>query len=364
MSSPADIRTQVFISYSHRDKRHLDQLLVHLAPDEREGRLNVWADTKILAGQDWREEIRQALASARVAIVLVSAHFRASQFIADNELPPLLLAAKHEGVVIIPVVVGACDFHDSELANVQAVNDPFKPLDGMTRHQRDKVWVRVVKQVRNASSSTAQQPQQAPQAAPKLPLEQPAALSLNRREILGNAIHANMEKRYDDAVDVLKPLTQADDFDFLAWFEYAFAWAHIDSELAVVAFMRAYNNADPRRTVLGINDVKFPAGYFRYSVFTGTGNGTVEHTIGERPDGLYFVSGTGKHFSIHAMPAPNTVPSALFAADDQVVRVTGAEMAYERWICVASKRTEMEDAEFDLTVQRVHRKASLMFGDP
>lgn len=150
MQSPTEERTKVFICYSHRDKKHLDRLLVHLAPLQRTGALDVWADTRILAGQEWRKEICQALASARVAIALVSANFRASNFIAQNELPPLLAAAKSDGVLIIPVVVGACDFDSSELANIQAVNEPSKPLDGMTVPQRDVVWVSVVKRVNQA----------------------------------------------------------------------------------------------------------------------------------------------------------------------------------------------------------------------
>lgn len=58
------------------------------------------------AGQTWREEIRTAIHSARVAVLLVSIDFLNSRFIADDELPPLLLAAKEEDVLILQVFVG------------------------------------------------------------------------------------------------------------------------------------------------------------------------------------------------------------------------------------------------------------------
>jgi hypothetical protein len=64
----------------------------------------------------------------KVAILLVSADFLASKFIAENELPPLLAAAQMEGAVILPVILSACPYEDTELAKFQAVNSLSKPL--------------------------------------------------------------------------------------------------------------------------------------------------------------------------------------------------------------------------------------------
>lgn len=118
-------RSRVFISYSHKDLKWLKRLEPHVAHLET----LIWDDTRIKPGADWRGEIRQQLDEAKVAILLVSAHYLASKFIKENELPPLLKAAKEEGAVILPVIVSPCRFDVTEsLSQFQALNDPDQPL--------------------------------------------------------------------------------------------------------------------------------------------------------------------------------------------------------------------------------------------
>jgi hypothetical protein len=74
-------------SVSHRDKEWLDKLKDHLSPLECQGKVFVWADTGIEAGEQWREQIRAALPAAGVAVFLVSPAFLASDFINKSELP-------------------------------------------------------------------------------------------------------------------------------------------------------------------------------------------------------------------------------------------------------------------------------------
>ena len=90
-------RDRVFISYSHKDKKWLEELQTMLKPLVRKDSLAVWDDTKIQAGAKWKEKIEGSLAAAKVAVLLVSPHFLASDFIASTSCRPFWRRRKKVG---------------------------------------------------------------------------------------------------------------------------------------------------------------------------------------------------------------------------------------------------------------------------
>jgi len=138
-------RNKVFLSYCHTDLQHLKRLQTHFAHYERMGVVEVWDDTKIHPGAIWHQEIKKAISQTKIAVLLISADFLDSRFIIENELPPLLIAAKIEGLIILPVILSACAFKDSELAQFQPINSPLKPISSMNRNEKEQIWAEVTK---------------------------------------------------------------------------------------------------------------------------------------------------------------------------------------------------------------------------
>jgi hypothetical protein len=138
---------KIFISYSHKDKQWLDRLRVHLKPMEHEGIIDMWDDTKITAGILWKEAISEALETARVAVLLVSADFLASDFIAEHELPVLLSRAKSGGTTIIPVIISPSLFANTALGAFQSINAPDDPVSEMHYLRQEKTFVKVAQTI-------------------------------------------------------------------------------------------------------------------------------------------------------------------------------------------------------------------------
>lgn len=144
----------IFISYSHEDCEWLNKVLKHLKPLIRYyDNIDSWSDKEIIASDIWKEEIDSALNKATIAILLVSTDFLGSDFIANDELQPLLEKAKKEGTKIMPLILRPCAFfEESGLSKYQALNDPKKPLSGMTDFDQESTLVNMVNTIKSLLS--------------------------------------------------------------------------------------------------------------------------------------------------------------------------------------------------------------------
>jgi len=143
------VRDQVFISYSHKDKRWLTDLEIHLKPYVRNGSVTAWSDEQIAPGSKWFPEIKGALGATKVAVLLVTPNFLASDFIHEHELTPLLKEAETGGVHIIWIPVRACSYKETPLKDDQAAIEPDRPLANM-KAERDRAWVRICEKIKEA----------------------------------------------------------------------------------------------------------------------------------------------------------------------------------------------------------------------
>jgi len=145
-------RKTVFVSYAHEDRRWADELTKFLSPWIRDSRLQLWDDSKIAAGQEWMDQIRDALQEATVAVLLVTKDFLASEFIFKHELPILIQQAEKRQLRLIWIAVGYSSVASTPLAKFQAANDPDRPLETLSPARRDKVMVRIASLIADAAT--------------------------------------------------------------------------------------------------------------------------------------------------------------------------------------------------------------------
>jgi hypothetical protein len=151
-------RDPVFISYSHKDNQWRDDLEIRLKPYLRAGSFKSWSDKQISPGSQWFTEIKNALTKAKVAVLLVTPDFLASDFIHEHELGPLLKEAERGGVKILWVPVYAGAYKKTALTKYQPVIDPEEPLANMKRAKRDQAWVRICEEIEKAVNSGDNKP--------------------------------------------------------------------------------------------------------------------------------------------------------------------------------------------------------------
>jgi hypothetical protein len=157
MNDQANIRPKVFIAYSHRDARWKDLLLRQLRVLERQKLVDLWDTGEIVPGDDWSRAISAALEEADIALLLLSADFLASDYIADKELPALLRRHHNDDLIVLPVVVTpAAWMHTPGLAEIQFLNDPSKPLSTLSEAERDAVVVAIVGRIRELAEAIRQ----------------------------------------------------------------------------------------------------------------------------------------------------------------------------------------------------------------
>jgi hypothetical protein len=115
----------IFLIHAHSDRETVHKLYQRLVKDG----LNVWLDVEHLQpGQDWQNEIRNALLKSDVVIVCLSRRFDEQQGYRHEELKLVLEKANFlpdNQVFIIPVRLEACDMPES-LRHLHRV-DMFKP---------------------------------------------------------------------------------------------------------------------------------------------------------------------------------------------------------------------------------------------
>jgi WD40 repeat protein len=137
---------KIFICYSHQDEAWKDRLVKHL--NALKGHYDVWDDSRIEIGVDWKTEIESSLNEAVVAILMVSVDFLNSKFISEIEFPRIIERHEKEGLKVIPVFVKPCPWERVPLiAKFQGIPRKGKTLAEYDENHAERILADLAKEI-------------------------------------------------------------------------------------------------------------------------------------------------------------------------------------------------------------------------
>ena len=137
---------RVFVSYSHKDERQLNELKTHLSPLERLKLIETWYDRRIVAGEDFGEKINENIDGADIILLLVSADFIASKYCYEVEMKRALERHAKKEARVVPVIVRDVNWKViPELSKLTAVPKDGKPVPKWPT--KDAAWCDVSERV-------------------------------------------------------------------------------------------------------------------------------------------------------------------------------------------------------------------------
>lgn len=132
---------RLFYSYSHKDETLRDELETHLKLLQRQGLIQPWHDRRIMAGDEWANEIDDNLNRADIILLLISADFIASDYCYDIEMKLAMERHQQREAQVIPIIVRSVDWKGTLFSKLQCL-----PTDGKAVTQwgdRDTAWLNV-----------------------------------------------------------------------------------------------------------------------------------------------------------------------------------------------------------------------------
>jgi len=119
-------KLKLCISYSHLDEEHIEEFIKHITPLKNNGLIEDWYDRKIIAGQDFQDDIDKNMKNADIILLFISANFLSSNACMKEKGNALKLK-KNTGIAVVSIILSACGWKDDkELSSLLAL-----PTDGI-----------------------------------------------------------------------------------------------------------------------------------------------------------------------------------------------------------------------------------------
>jgi hypothetical protein len=120
---------RVFLSYSHVDEKHRDELAKHLMSLKRQGLIESWHDRRIAPGEEWANRIDEELRRADIILLLVSIDFINSEYCYELEMKEALARHERGEAIVIPIILRPCHWTGLPFGKLQAATRDGKPVE-------------------------------------------------------------------------------------------------------------------------------------------------------------------------------------------------------------------------------------------
>lgn len=97
-------RLNVFISYSHKNKKYKEKILISLEALKQSYNIEAWHDVMIDPGSDIDVNVKKALSKAHIVLLIITDSFIASHYCMKIELEKALEREKQGKCIVIPVM--------------------------------------------------------------------------------------------------------------------------------------------------------------------------------------------------------------------------------------------------------------------
>jgi hypothetical protein len=118
----------LFISYSHQDRRLVHEFQKVFKPYADQLGKPDWIDVDQIRDGYFENQIKEAMAKSKVAILFVSPSYLASDFVQRVELPVLVEYSKKGKLRLAWVALVAAGYEHTPLKDIHCLNDPKIPL--------------------------------------------------------------------------------------------------------------------------------------------------------------------------------------------------------------------------------------------
>ena len=132
------MKIKLFYSYSHKDSEFRESLETSLAVLRNNKIIDEWHDEKIVAGDDWNQEIENNMKDSHIILLLFSPDFIASEA-CKKEIDLAVQLKQNEGVIFIPIILRDCAWTDiNNIANIEALPKKGTPITKW--NDKDSAW--------------------------------------------------------------------------------------------------------------------------------------------------------------------------------------------------------------------------------